>query len=227
MKPTVSYGTFCCAKDKDRVLAIAKSSMESHAYPFDEKFFVFQRCDGEAPEGFKQLNISKEDYPSILHAFKIKYPDAVAEYITHGWDAPHFFAHHLVNHLKVLQNATSDYIAFSDGDCYIKEQPEGVSWIEEGIRILETNSKVFVVSPSDGRPDGGSDRMMSQQMFLINRKRFLEMEFIPWDGLFLDNGPFAPFYFLMEGVIYRYMVKYDFFRFVLPPQFRWWHLEFH
>jgi hypothetical protein len=69
--------------------------------------------------------------------------------------------------------------------------------------------------------------MMSQQMFLINRKAFLAMEFLPWDGLFMDNGPFAPFYFLMEGRIHRHMVKHDLYRYLLPPQFRWFHEGFH
>ncbi len=234
-KPTVCYSSFCCPKDMERFIATQADHIRSHGYRFDEVRLVQQRCKlplkwppMPIPEEYNDRTLFHEivdaDYPKILHSFGIKYPDPVADYITKGWESSHFHAHHLVNHLKVLEHAKSDYIVFADADCYVKDQAEGVSWVDVGINTLENNPEMFVVCPSDGRPDGGPDRMMSQQMFLINRKRFLEMEFLPWDGLFLENGPFAPFYFLMEGFIYRHMVKHNLYRYVLPKEIaRWWH----
>lgn len=228
-KPTVAHASFCCAKDRARSMAVFQAHEASHRYQFDEKWQVFQRCEPfDLPPSFKRIIIEPGDYAEILGAFGIQYPNETLSELTHGWGAPHFWAHHMVNHLAVLRNAESDYIVFADGDCYVKDQMEGTSWVDVGINTLENNPEMFLVSPSDGRPDGGPDRMMSQQMFLVNRKRFLEMEFIPWDGKFIEGGPFQEFYGLLEGWMYRHMVKHNLYRYVLPKEIaRWWHLEWH
>ena len=205
---------------------------ESHRFQFDEYFFVYQRCKPPAgssmpiplTQNFRALEITEEMYPGILSSFGIKYPDSVLDELTHGWSAPHFWAHHCVNHLKVLQHAKSDYIVFADADCYVKDsKPDGPSWVEEGIKILESNPRVFVVSPSDGRPCEGLDRMMSQQMFLVRARALRKMDFIPWDGKFIDGGPFQEFYGLLEGWIYRHMEKHNLYRYLLCQDYRWWH----
>jgi len=229
MNQSVSYSTFCCPKDQDRVLALAQEHADSHRYPFDAKFFVFQRCAESlvCPDGFNPIRIQENDYALLLNGFGIQYPDPVLSELTHGWGAPHFFAHHLVNHLSVLKQATTDYIAFADGDCFIKDTPaDGPSWIDMGIEILENNPDVFVVCPNEGGP-GRRETIMSQQMFLIDRKKFLGMEFIPWDGTFINGGPFQEYYGLLEGWIGRFMAKRGLFRYVLPPEWRYWHLAYH
>lgn len=227
-KPTVAYSSFCCFKDHARVESRFAENLDSHKYPFDEKFMVYQRCVSmfEPPAGVLKAHIFDQDYPGLLNAFGIKNPDPVLDELTHGWGAPHYWQHHMVNHLKTLQIAKSDYIAFADGDCYIKESPADHSWIDRGIEILESDPRAFVVSPNDG----GEERIesiMSQQMFIINRKRFLEMEFIPWDGKFIEGGPFQEYYGLLEGWIARYMAKNNLYRYVLPPAYRYWHLAYH
>lgn len=231
-KPTVAYTSFCCAKDRDRAIANYWGHYDSHKYAFDERFFIFQRCD---PNFVFEENvqralaiglISSEDYAPLLGAHGIKYPDPVLDELTHGWGAPHFWAHHMVNHLKAAHLASADYIVFADADCYIKESPEGKNWVDAGIEVIENNRNAFVVSPNDGG-DGRPERIMSQQMFLVNRKKFLEMEFIPWDGLKIDGGPFQEYYGLLEGWIHRYMEKTNQYRWVLTPEFRYWHKEWH
>jgi hypothetical protein len=227
-KPTVAYASYCCAKDRARAEANYIHHMESHGFPFNEVFQVFQRCEAfPLDPRFKGIEIREQDYPLIMASIGVPFPDPIMDELTHGWSAPHYYAHHIVNLVKSAQVATSDYIVLADGDCFVKDQPDGVSWVAEGIRILESDPSVFVVSPSDGRPHGEKDRMMSQQMILVNRKRFAEMEFIPWDGKFIDGGPFQEFYALAEGFIYRYMVKNNLYRYLLPPQWRWWHKEWH
>jgi hypothetical protein len=132
----------------------------------------------------------------------------------------------MVNHLETLRRASTDYIAFADGDCYIMETPKTPTWIERGIEILESDPKVFVVSPNDGGQER-YEHIMSQQMFLINRKRFREMDFIPWDGKFIEGGPFQEYYGLLEGWIGRYMASRGLFRYVLSPSHRYWHKAWH
>ena len=242
-KPTVAYASYCCSKDRERFVKTQGSHILSHNYPFDELFQVFQRCDFpegqhsfDIPEGYfdkikgvhTRIKIKEEDYPKILGHFGIKYPDEVADKWTHGWTASHFWAHHCVNLLRAAMSAESDYIVFADGDCNMRDQLEGgPSWVEVGIGTLENNPEMFVVSPSDGRPHGGPDRIMSQQLFIVNRKRFLEMEFIPWDGNFMEGGPMAEYYFMMEGRIDRHMRKHNLFRYVLPLTYRYWHGAWH
>lgn len=227
---TVAYASFCCLKDKERAVASLWTHLESHRHHFDEAYFVFQRCTPifQFPvQGVVPLHIAPVDYPALFQTFNIPYPDPVFDELTHGWSAPHFWAHHMVNHLRALLAATTDYIVFADADCYIKESPEGgPSWVEEGIALLESKPDIFVVSPSDGGPER-YETIMSQQMFLVDRKRMLEMEFLPWDGKFIEGGPFQEYYGLMEGFIARYMTKHGLFRYVLPPEFRYWHGAWH
>ena len=228
MKPTVAYSSFCCQKDMERIVVLAEKHLISHQFQFDEKFFVLQRCPPSAPvpDGFTPIRIYDRHYPDIFSAFGIQWPDPVLDELTHGWDASHFHGHHTVNHLETLLYAKSDYVVFADGDCYMKEQPEGTSWINRGIEILETNPDIFVVCPNEGGPER-RESIMSQQMFIINRKRFIEMEFIPWDGTFIDGGPMQEWYGMLEGKISRFMTKNKLWRYVLGPEFRYWHLEFH
>jgi hypothetical protein len=232
---TVAYASFCCQKDMERVLSCYVEHVKSHAYGFAEHFLIFQRCAPLVAKESIKINlpgqnsfvhIADEDYPGILGGFQIEYPNKVLDELTHGWGAPHFWAHHMVNHLKAALLATSDYIVFSDGDCFIKNQPAEQTWISEGIDYLQTNPDFFVVSPNDGSPMR-LETTMSQQMFLVKRSEFLNMEFIPWDGKFIEGGPMQEYYGMLEGWIGRYLLKSGRRRFVLPPEFRYWHLGFH
>lgn len=233
--PTVAYASFCCPKDIGRVVERYGDHLASHRHAFDDHFIVFQRCNlgpvliqlKSDSHFIRNLWIRAQDYPDILGSFGIPHKDPRYSELTHGWTAPHYYEHHLVNHLRVLQCANTDYIVFADGDCFIKDTPDsGPSWVAEGIRILECDPKAFVVCPSDGGP-GRLESIMSQQMFLIRRLDFLNMTFIPWDGKFIDGGPFQEYYALCEGFIARFMAANGLYRVVLPPRWRYWHLEFH
>ena len=238
--PTVAYSSFLCPKDIERGLPQYPIHLKSHNYPFDEKFLILQRCQWPLnPElqdlynrEFKDPIIVSQihdydDYRQILSEFGLPTENAVYDELTHGQSAPHYWKNHLVNHLRTIQLAKSDYIVFSDGDCYVKDQLPGKSWVTEGIRKLQSDPSIFVVSPSDGRPHAERDSMMSQQMFLVNTKQMREMEYIPWDGKFIEGGPFQEFYALLEGFIYRHMKKNGLYRYLLTTEYRWWHLEWH
>lgn len=229
MNPTVAYASFCCAKDMERAIGTYWDHQESHNFPFPESLFIFQRCfpNGfEEKPGMKPVVIQEADYAKIMEFFRIEYPNPVLDELTHGWGAPHFWAHHMVNHLQAAIIAETDYIVFADADCHMKSQPENRSWIDAGIALLEARPELFVISPNEGGPER-LETIMSQQMFLVNRKRFLEMEFIPWDGKFIEGGPFQEYYALLEGFIGRFMAKNGLFRYVLPAEFRYWHKAWH
>ena len=173
------------------------------------------------------IKIEEKDYPYILGRFGIPHRDPVLSELTHGWDNGHYYEHHLVNHLAHLLKATADYIVFSDADCQMIRQPEGKSWIERGIEILQQYPEVLIAAPSDGGPeynrllDDGTrlTQTVSQQLFMADRRRLLEMDFtnLPWDGQFrAPYGPFQEFYGLYEGHLWRWMDKYGLYRAVLP-----------
>lgn len=224
---SVSYASYCCAKDRDRSEANYVQHMESHQFQFAEAFQVFQRCEPfPLDPRFTGIEIKEEDYPAIMQSIGVPFPDPVMDELTHGWSGPHYYCHHLVNLAAAARAATSEYIILADGDCFMKEQPEGRSWIEEGIRFLETYPDVFVVSPNDGGPER-RETIMSQQMFLVNREKFVAMEYIPWDGTFIEGGPFREYFALTEGFVHRHMQKNKMCRYVAPPQWRYWHAEWH
>jgi len=72
---------------------------------------------------------------------------------------------------------------------------------------------VLIVCPSEGCP--GVNRMMSQQLFICNRKRLSEIDFNCWNGKFIEGGPMPEFYVMLEGRISMYMLKNNFYRLVL------------
>ena len=233
--PSVGYSSFCCPKDMERATDKFLAHMDSHRHEFDEELFVFQRCSPSDEQAAKVKNgkccfgfiHDDKHYEKILNEYGIKTPDPLLDSLTHGNRGHnHYWQHHCVNHLFAARNLTSDYIVFADADCYIKDHPDGPSWVSEAINLLEADPTIFVVSPSDGGPER-KDTMMSQQMFLIKRESFLNMEFIPWDGKFIEKGPFPEFYGLLEGWIWRHMHKRGLYRKLMSPEYRWWHLEWH
>lgn len=240
---TVTFATHCHSRDLPRLYApdLLPEVIASHNYAFDEIQIVHQRCgelDYAHLPGSKVIKIEEKDYPYILSRWGIPHRDPVLSELTHGWDAPHYYEHHLVNHLTHLLGARADYILFSDADCRMIRQPAGQSWVEKAIEILQARPEVLIVAPSDGGheynrllDDGVRlTRTVSQQIFLADARRLLEMDFtdLPWDGQFnAPYGPFQEFYAMFEGHLWRWMEKYDLYRAVLPEQWRYWHGEWH
>jgi hypothetical protein len=219
---TVDFFSYCCHKDKDKLLPALDDHVKSHGYNFNSVNVVFQRT--EIVEGnYNSHYIAESEYNKILSANGIDPDNAEADDYTHGWSAAHYWKHHCVNHLKALNESKADYIVLADADCYIKNQRH--SWIDEGIKILRNDKSVLVVSPSDGTPKSHKTQNMSQQMFLCDRQRLLSIDFdLPFEG-FKDGGPMQEYYFMLEGRIGRYMEKKNLFRFMLNSEFRYWHSQ--
>lgn len=245
---TVTLATYCHERDMPRLHAhgALESLINCHGYPFDEIIVIHQRCPDpyELPTGglYDQIevyHILESDYPDILGRFGIPHRDPMLSENSHGWDAPHYYEHHCVNHCKVILEAKTDYIVFNDADCRMIAQPDGQSWISKAIELMETRDDVFIVAPSDGGheyvkllPDGTRlTDTVSQQLFIGKTTWLREMDFtnLKWDGKF--DGPYGPFrewYGMMEGHLWRWMRhKGDLYRAVLPEQWRYWHGAYH
>jgi hypothetical protein len=240
---TVTLATHCHSRDLPRLHApgVLEELISCHGFPFNEILVIHQRCEGlqysiPKDDYILVLDIPEIEYPHILNSFGIPHLDPVGIELTHGWDAPHYYEHHCVNHCReIIASRQYDYIVFTDADCRIVNQPD--SWIAKGIEILEKYPEAFIVAPSDGGQefnfvaDGCRfTQTVSQQIFMGRTKQFKELDFtnLQWDGKFdAPYGPFQEFYMLFEGWMFRYMRANNLYRAVLPESYRYWHLEYH
>ena len=221
--PTVTFSTHCHAGDREALYANLNKLVQSHEHAFNEIQVIHQRCEIDTKNmgaGISYIQVSESDYDQYLKLFGIPEEDARADELTHGPGSPHYWKNHCVNHLAGAEHAKSDYIVFSDSDCVIIRN-EAPGWIDMAIKYMEENPDCFAVSPSDGAP--GRQWIMSQQLFIVNRKRFMAMDFNCWDGCPIDGGPMIEYYFMLEGRISMYMLKHGFYRWVLPDNWRYYH----
>lgn len=241
---SVTFATHCHSRDLPRLHApgVLEELIDCHSFTFDEILIIHQRCNDlpyEFPFNIKNarvIDIPEEDYPSILEQFGIPHRDAALTSITHDWGWQWYYEHHCVNHCKEILESKCDYIVFNDADCRITHQPN--SWVQKGIALLESDPRVFVVSPSDGGHEFSEKltdgtrltQTMSQQLFMGKTSRLREMNFsnLRWDGQFrAPYGPMQEFYGMFEGHVWRWIDKYNLYRAILPEQWRYWHGAYH
>lgn len=246
----VDFATFVCYKDihKMHEPGVLKKIVEGHKFNFNNIWLVHQKC--KEIQNIKPITdipvkiIETENNPNILAEFRIPENDPDAAYWTHGPNSPHWWQHHVINHLNVLKTSVADYIVFSDSDITIVNNTTP-SWVEFGIRCLQKYREVLVVSPDEGGkecdrrvPEGRMTKTNSQQIFLCERNRLANIDFhVPYDATALYEdpkkrrsnklapfGPLQEFYFMLEGRIWRYMDKNNLFRLLLTnPPYRYWH----
>jgi hypothetical protein len=144
----VDFATFCHAGDAHRLHAPGqlKRQVESNNYPFSLVHVVYQkvRMDDWQLELTDQA-LSRSEIQSItddlvragIDIFQPQYQG----------DHAHEWQYHVVNHLHAIERSFADYIVFADNDCWMVRQPAGVSWVNRGIEILESDPDVFIVSP--------------------------------------------------------------------------------
>jgi len=224
---TVTFATFCHIGDalKLHTPGQSRKQVESNGYAFDEIIIVYQLCN---PNDYNSLlepdmpitQVEIIDIDDVLWAFEIDFDKP--QYIS-PTDKAHRWKHHVVNHLKAISEATTDYIVFADADCWIVNQPR--SWVEFGIEKLEANKSIFIVSPNDGEPERLT-RRMSQQMFMARTEEFRNADFNQpnWDGnVNIPGGPLPEYWGMLEGRMELYCRVTNQWRYVCPPEYRYWH----
>jgi hypothetical protein len=243
---SIDFITFCHPGDVHRLYhgTWLSDMIQSHRCEFDNIKVVHQRCGkialilpDEVVESLKDYSahvIYSEDHPNILTEFGLPEEDEIADGYTHGPTAPHYWKWHCINHLIGLKVSDADYIVFSDNDCVIRSQSDNQSWIDVGIAILKSYPEILIIGPGDGAvmseaitPEGyRCTQNVSQQLFLCNRERMLEVDFnIPWNWEVLaPGGPMQEYYYMLEGRIWRYLYKNQLWRCILPDEIaRYWH----
>jgi hypothetical protein len=228
---TVTFATFCHPPHLERLHkpGVLADILMSHRQHFDQVIVVHQRCHGlpYEPIGMPFVSVyESEDYhPGILSKFGIPEEDPIADELTHGPNAAHYWKWHVINHLIALTEATSEYIVFSDCDCRIVAAPlEPPSWVQVGINWLREDPSVFCVCPSEGSGPRKTQNM-SQQLFLVETARMRREPLnLPWNGQFdAPGGPMQEYYFMLEGRIGRMLTTRGLYRHILNNRYRYWH----
>lgn len=186
--------------------------------------------------------VNTADFPGLFKEFNLEH-DPEADRWTSG--SKYVWRNHVMNHLCGAKVSTADYLLFSDNDCTMNKS-EKASWVGVAIECLEKYPDVLLVCPDEGGheclekvPEGRKVQTCSQQLFLIKRETFLNLDFcVPFDGSVFEDDPalrkstkkapfdpFRQFYYCLEGRIWRYMDKYQKRRLILNPDWRythWW-----
>lgn len=219
----VDFATFCCQKDAHRLHAPGqlRKQVESNGYSFDTIIVVYQLCNPSdyAPFDTETRTVVIDNLDQVLVRFNI----ALGGQYKSNTDQAHFWKYHVVNHLAAIEASQSDYIVFADNDCWMVEQPD--SWVTKGIEALQQNPGIFIVSPNDGEPERMT-RRMSQQMFLACTDEFRQADFNQpgWDGnVNVPGGPIPEYWAMLEGRMELYSCTTNQWRYVLPPEYRYWH----
>jgi hypothetical protein len=224
----VDFATFCHAGDAHRLHKVGQlqTQIKSNVYEFDTIFIVYQNC---CPRGLWLdfqgpvigLIIKENDIDELLKTYGIN-----KKQYTSTTDKAHYWKYHVVNHLKAISKTTADYIVFADNDCWIVRQPPDQSWIDRGIELLRRHD-CFIVSPNDGEPERKT-RRMSQQMFLARVEDFRNADFNQpdWDGnVNVPGGPMPEYWAMLEGRMELYCRAVGKYRYVLGPEYRYWHFN--
>lgn len=248
----VDFVTCCYWKDAPKIHKeeVLKHILQGHQYEFNKVILIHQNC--KKVEGLREIaevpNLviyDTADDPNILTEFGLPENDPDADFWTHGPAHPHYWKHHVINHLTALKHSDADYVVFADSDVtMVKNGPP--SWITVGIQCLQKYRDVLIVSPDEGGQErdqvvleGRKVRTISQQIFLCERQRFVQANLnIPFDSsaLYEDPkkrkstklapyGPLQEFYFMLEGRIWRWCDNQNLYRLLLNPNWRYWHWQ--
>ncbi len=225
------FATFCYKGDVHRLHADGqlKRQVESNNFEFNWIHILyqginFQDYDHHEAYGDCQFKISVSSAMNIdreLGGFGI---DIWRQQYVSPVDKAHTWKNHVVNHIVAIQNTTADYIVFADNDCWMVRQPEGASWVEYGIKLLQSNRDIFIVSPNDGEPERKTLRM-SQQMFLVKVDKFRNANFNQpgYTGNPRDYDPIPEYHAMMEGRMEYHCRESGQCRYVLGSEFRYFH----
>lgn len=227
----VDFATFCYKGDAPRLHfpGQLKKQVESNDYNFNQVIVIHQLC---SPRDYRNSLFEDCNFP--LNVYVINDLDEVLKIFDINIDKPqyvsdvdkaHTWKNHVVNHLAAVMRSDSDYIVFADADCWIVHQPD--SWVNQAIRILSSYPDVFIVSPNDGEPERRT-QVISQQMFMTRTHEFKYADFNQpgWDGnTDFPGAPMPEYWGMLEGRIGTYCKYMNKYRYVLGPEYRYWHFN--
>ncbi len=231
----VDFATFCYAGDAHRLHKPGQleKQVESNGYPFNKIFVIYQGFSNSNRPDKTFYHQSVNDIPIYIvwvdDIDKTLIDNGIdiskSQYVS-DVDKAHTWKNHVVNHLVAAHYSQdlskSDYIVFADNDCWMIKQP--MSWVEVGIEVLKANPDAFIVSPNDGEPQRIT-QVISQQMFLARTDEFRQADFNQpgYSGNPRDYPEMPEYHAMGEGRIHYHCVASGKYRYVLPPEYRYFH----
>ncbi len=221
---SVDFATFCYQGDAERLHYGNQLDHQvmSNNYLFDNIMVIYQGIDPKNYLGwFKTKQIRIVDIDHELSNFGIDIDKS--QYIS-DTDQVHTWKNHVVNHIVTIRNTNADYIVFADADCWIVNQSGGKSWVDYGIKVLERDSSIFIVSPNDGEEERKTLRM-SQQMFMARVGEFRNANFNQpgYTGNPKDYDTMPEYHAMLEGRMEYHCRQSGQWRYVLGSEYRYWH----
>lgn len=222
----IDFATFCYKGDAHRLHAPGqlRRQVESNNYQFNKTLICYQECN---PLDYEPFDIPAQsiiilNVDNVLRNLGVDVDKS--QYVSQT-DKAHHWKYHVVNHLRAAYTSNADYIVFADNDCWMVKQPGSMSWVNIGVIILSSDPEVFIVSPNDGERERKTMRF-SQQMFMASVNKFRDANFNQpgWDGnINIPGGPMPEYWGMLEGRMELYCRTTGQCRYVLGPEYRYWH----
>ena len=225
---TVDLITYCCPKDIHNIYANFYTLVSSFKYIFNDIILISQRCRGiDAGDITIPCRILEtEDYTweAVCDGFNILVDDPDAERATAGIahaGKVYYWKNIILNPFIGLKESNADYVVLMDGDCELDRDILGNSWVDRGIRKLQSDRSIFMIGPHQRQAtvEGFKTQNISQILFLSERQRLLNLNYsecIP-DGEY--TGFRAIYNHIFEGRLWRYAMQHNEYRAILagPP----------
>jgi hypothetical protein len=228
---TVDLVTFCYPSDIHRAYAGLATLVASFKYSFDEVILI-REDSREIDVGMSSCPcrvLDREDYPweDICRDFGVIPEDPAAERATaeqHFFGKRYYWKDFLWKELIGLKASCAEYVVFINCDCLLVEDSPNDSWVDRGLRALQSDRSILFVSPNQRQANEGDfkTRDFSTILMLAERQRLLGLNYnapIPehlclgWDAFRRAHNYF------FEGRLWRQAILHDEYRMVLagPP----------
>jgi len=121
-----------------------------------------------------------------------------------------------------LMMSRADYIALINCDCYLVQDSSQDSWVDRGLRALQSDRSVLLVGPNQRQAVEGDFKTpnFSSILMLAERQRLLDLDYtVPIEDGLNHEGFMGVFYYIFEGRLWRHARAHNECRMVLagPP----------
>lgn len=194
---TVTFATKCWEKDWKQMLAGGfDRKVATIGYKFTDKFVVI---NNGVPEGIKftpfaAVDVNDDELKEIFGLTEIN--------------------HYASGELTAIDEAVTEYLCYVQGDCLT----EGGDWVTPGVKVLESEPNVMVVSPGSEvntwHDKDGYDHYMSDQAWLVRVKDFRTPDVYQVEGVDPDYPSYGGNSF--EHMVGKYLKQSGRTRKILP-----------
>lgn len=227
---TVDLITFCYPPDIHRAYVHLAVLVDGFKSSFNEIILIRENSRGidVGEPSYPCRIIDREDYPweDICRDFGLEPEDSLAERATAKqlfFGKLYYWKDFLWKDFIGLKESRAEYVAFIDCDCLLVEDSPDDSWVDRGLRALQSDRSILLVGPNQRQAEKGDfkTRNFSSILMLAERQRLLDLNYnepMPAEDQSHDEFRRATYHFF-EGRLWRHALAHDEYRMVLagPP----------